>query len=59
MRASEGLGESLPMIGRSEKERRGLLVSGQGGWGNKEKGHDQETNVMKVVHHPIERHVDK
>ena len=35
MRASEGLGESLPMIGRSEKERRGvsgLLVSGQGGW---------------------------
>ena len=36
----------------------GLLVSGQGGWGNKEKGHDQE-NVMKVVHHPIERHVDK
>ena len=32
MRASEGLGESLPMIGRSEKERSGLLVSGQGGW---------------------------
>ena len=37
----------------------GLLLSGQGGWKNKEKGHDQETNVMKVVHHPIERHVDK
>ena len=47
------------MIGRSEKERSGLLVSGQGGWEKKEKGNDQEANAMEVVHHPIERHVDK